>query len=76
MKTKTKDKIKSADAFTVMADTTPDVSHKGHMSVICRYVNERGVPCEPLIDLKDVRDKTDAGQATAIISSVNSPGLY
>ena len=34
------------------------------------------MPCERLIDLKDVRDKIDAGRAIVIISSVNSPGLY
>ena len=33
IRTKTMEEIKSADAFTIMADRTPDVSHKDQMSV-------------------------------------------
>lgn len=58
-----------------MADTTSDVNHKDQMGVICRYVNESGVPCERLIHLKDVRDKTGAGQAAAILLSIDNNGL-
>ena len=58
-----------------MVDTTPDVSHKDQINVICKYFTESGVPCKRLIDLKDVRDRAGAGQAAAITSSVNSQGL-
>ena len=58
-----------------MADTTPDASHKDQMSVITRYVNDNGVVCERLVDLKEVRDKTGAGQAAAVIASVDQNGM-
>ena len=58
-----------------MADTTPDTSHKDQMSVITRYVNDNGVVCERLVDLKEVRDKTGAGQAAAVIASVDQNGM-
>ena len=54
--------IKDAGVFSIMADTTPDVSHKAQMTVICRYVDQDG-------------EKTGHGQATAIIQSVDQNGL-
>ncbi|CAB4011746.1 zinc finger MYM-type 1-like [Paramuricea clavata] len=67
--------IKDAGVFSIMADTTPDVSHKDQMSVICRYVDHDGAVHERLLDLKEVREKTGEGQATAIIQSVDQNGL-
>ena len=67
--------IKDAEVFSIMSDTTPDVSHKDQMSVICRYVNHDGTVHERLLDLKEVRDKTGRGQATATIQSVDQSGL-
>ena len=75
IRNKTIEEINSADAFTIMADTTPDTSHKDQMSVITRYVNDNGVVCERLVDLKEVRDKTGAGQAAAVIASVDQNGM-
>ena len=34
--------IKDANMFSVCADTTPDLSRKDQLAVICRYVNEDG----------------------------------
>ena len=45
------------------------------MSVICRYVDQDGGVHERLLDLKEVREKTGHGQATAIIQSVDQNGL-
>ena len=59
--------IKDAGIFSIMADTTPDLNHKDQMSVICRYVYQDGAVHECLLDLKEVREKTGHGQATAII---------
>ena len=58
-----------------MADTTPDVSHKDQMSVICRYAGPDGAVNERLLDLKEVREKTGDGQAIAVIQSVDQNGL-
>ena len=67
--------IKDAEVFSIMADTTPDVSHKDQMSVICRYVDQDGAVHERLLGLKEVREKTGHGQATVIIQSVDQNGL-
>ena len=69
------EEINSADASTIMADRTPDTSHKDQMSVITQYVNDNGVVCERLVDLKEVRDKTGAGQAATVIASVDQNGM-
>ncbi len=78
IRTKATEEIKSADTFTIMADTTPDVNHKDQMSVICRYVNESawcGMRASYRSDLKEIPTKTGADQAAAIISTVDSHGL-
>ena len=75
IRNKITEEINSADAFTIMADTTPETSHKDQMSVIMRYVNDNGVVCKRLVDLKEVRDKTGAGQAAAVIASVDQNGM-
>ena len=67
--------IKEAGVFSIMADTSPDVSHKNQMSVICRYVDQDGAAHERLLDLKEVRDKTEHSQATAIVQLVDQNGL-
>ena len=67
--------INDADVFSIMADTTPDVSQKDQMSVICRYVDVNGGVRERVIDIKEVRDKTGEGQASAVIQSVDNKGL-
>ena len=67
--------INDADVFSIMADTTPDVSQKDQMSVICRYINVNGGVCEHVIDIKEVCEKTGEGQASAVIQSVDNKGL-
>ena len=39
VKDRTMKEINNANVFSIMADTTPDVSHKDQTSVICRYVD-------------------------------------
>jgi hypothetical protein len=36
--------IKDAGMYSVMADTTPDVSHKDRLAIACRYVDKTGQP--------------------------------
>ena len=58
-----------------MAHTMPDVSQKDQMSVICRYVDVNDCVRERVINMKEVRDKTGEGQASAVIQSVDNKGL-
>lgn len=64
------DKELDAASFTaVIADTTPDVSNDDQLTVAVRYVNEKGTPCERLLETKKVHDKSGAGLAKAILDA-------
>ena len=67
--------INQAGMFSVIADTTPDVSHVDQLSVVARYVNAEGNPQERLVDIKVIHDKTGDGHAQGIISSLNEKCL-
>jgi hypothetical protein len=62
--------INQAGMFSLMADTTRDVSHVDQLSV---SVNAEGNPQERLVDIKVIHDKTGDGQG--IISSLNETCL-
>ena len=66
--------INSGNVLTIMADTTPDVRQKDHVSVICRYV-DKDVVRERHIELKEVRDKIGAGQPVPAIAPVDSKDI-
>ena len=38
--------IKEAGIYAIMADTTPNVSHKDRLALACRYVSSSGQPTE------------------------------
>ncbi|CAB3981323.1 zinc finger MYM-type 1-like [Paramuricea clavata] len=67
--------IKDAGMYSVMADTTPDVSHKDWLAIACRYVDMMGQPRERLVLLTEAVDKTGEGGATEIIGSLTKQGL-
>ncbi len=67
--------INQAGMFSIIADTTPDVSHVDQLSVVARYVNAEGNPQERLVDIKVIHDKTGDGHAQGIISSLNEKCL-
>ena len=54
-------KINSCSFYTIMADTTPDASHKDMLSVIIRIVDDCCKPSEYLLDVVEVFDKTGRG---------------
>lgn len=66
-----REEIKEAGMYSVMADTTPDVSHKDRLAVACRYVDANGQPRERLISLTEAKDKTGEGGAEEIIQALN-----
>ena len=67
--------VKDAGMYSVMADTTPDVSHKDRLAIACRYVDNEGQPRERLMSLTEAKDKTGEGGATEIIESLTKQGL-
>ena len=66
---------KDANMFSVSADTTPDLSRKDQLAVVCRYVNENGDANERLLCMKSTTSKTGAGTADEIITTLNSQTL-
>ncbi|XP_028418765.1 zinc finger MYM-type protein 1-like [Dendronephthya gigantea] len=63
--------IEEAHMYSVMADTTPDVSHKDRLALACRYVDANGQPRERLMSLTEAKDKTGEGGAREIIEALN-----
>lgn len=59
--------IKGSSFFSIMADTTPDISHKDRLAVCVRYVNSKGQAIERLLEIAEAKDKTGLGTATEII---------
>lgn len=44
--------INQAGMFSVIADTTPDVSHVDQPTLVTRYINAEGNPLKRLVDIK------------------------
>ena len=67
--------IKEAHMFGVSADTTPDLSRRDQMAVVCRYVNAGGDAKERLLSMKSTASKKGDDTADEIISTLNSHTL-
>jgi len=52
--------------YSVLADTTPDVSHKDQLAICVRYVDSFGKISERLLEFCKAIDKTGFGVATKI----------
>ena len=61
--------------FSVLADTTPDVTHIDHISCAVRFVACHGYPRKRLIEVKEIKDKKGVGHAKAILQMVEKKGL-
>ena len=48
--------------------TTP--ANQDKIIVAARYVNSLGIPCERMVEIKESVNKTDAGTAKDVISSL------
>ncbi|CAI6371974.1 unnamed protein product [Macrosiphum euphorbiae] len=59
--------VQEASLFSVMADTTPDNSHKDRLAVCLRYTNNNGKAIERLLEIAEGVDKTGLGTAKQII---------
>ena len=62
--------VKDAGMYSVLADTTPDASHKDRLAIACRYVDKIGQPTERLVSFREAKNKTGEGGATEIIGSL------
>ena len=56
--------------FSVMADTTPDVSNKDQLTVSVCYLDAADKPTERLLQVKEVTEKTGEGLANEILTSL------
>jgi len=59
--------VQKANIFSVMADTTPDISNHDRLAICVRYVNDNGEATERLLDISEGLDKTGLGTAKQII---------
>ena len=64
--------VSDSGMFSVIADTTPDVSNTDRLAVAVRYVNVEGCAKERLIEVKEVSDKTGEGLCHAILGSIQN----
>ncbi|XP_050065932.1 uncharacterized protein LOC114126893 [Aphis gossypii] len=67
--------VQEASLFSVMADTTPDNSHKDRLAVCLRYVNNNGKAIERLLEIAEEVDKTVLGTAKQIIEILTKHSL-
>ena len=68
--------VKNAGFCSVMADTTPDVSHNDQLSVAVRYVDsETCMPKERLVRIAVTKDKTGAVQAEDIVKCLKQSDI-
>lgn len=61
------EEVEEAPFFTIMADHTPDSSHKDILSLVIRIVDKNGNPKERLISISEAHEKTGDGIAKEII---------
>ena len=70
------DKVNQSGFCSVMADTTPDVSHSNELSVAVRFVDSETLePEERLVRVSETNDKTGEGQAKDIVKSLESSNI-
>ena len=62
------EEIVSAKPFAVVADTTPDKSHRGQISLVIRYVNKRIDIKERLVKISEIKGKTGTEFAEKVLS--------
>ncbi|XP_067124455.1 zinc finger MYM-type protein 1-like [Centruroides vittatus] len=70
--------IKKAKYYSIIFDSTPDISHKGQTNQILRYVvieNQEVQVVESFIDFTETKDKTAGGISKMILSKLEADGL-
>lgn len=68
--------INESPFYTVMADTTPDLSKKrNQMSIVIRFLSNNGIIHERLLRMMEAVNKTGVGIANDIYNTLNSFGM-
>lgn len=71
-----RDKVNRSGYCSVMADTTPDVSHSDELSVAVRFVDADSLePEERLVRIMETTDKTGEGQAKDIVQCLKNSDI-
>lgn len=70
-----KAKVRESGQFSVMADTTPDLSHTDRLSVVVRFVNNEVSAEERLIEVREALNKTGVGMANDILETLQKNEL-
>ena len=67
-----KDEIECAKMLSVSADTTPDVSNMDQMVVAARYIGEKGIARERVVEMKECNDKHGDKTAECILKCLEA----
>lgn len=67
--------VKSAQVFSIMIDTTTDVSNLEQFSLVLRFVNDQGMVEERLVALKIASDSTGKGMFNLFCDICETYGL-
>ncbi|CAH2085853.1 unnamed protein product [Euphydryas editha] len=70
--------IKKAKYYSIIFDSTPDISHKDQTSQVLRYVvieNQEVQVVESFLDFIETKDKTAEGISKMILSKLEADGL-
>jgi hypothetical protein len=59
----------------MMADTTPDLSHKDILSIVVRFVNDEDKPEKRLLEVREIVDKTGKGMTDKILETLHANQL-
>jgi len=67
--------VKSAQVFSIMIDTTTDISNLEQFSLVLRFVNDQGMVEERLVALKIATDSTGKGMFNLFCDICETYGL-
>ncbi|KAL4130596.1 hypothetical protein QTP88_008017 [Uroleucon formosanum] len=64
------EEVKNAEMYSVLADTTPDITHQDKLATCVRYVDNNGNVKERLLEINECTDKTGFGIAKNIYDTL------
>lgn len=64
------EEVKNAEIYSVLADTTPDITHQDRLAICVRYVNNNGKVKERLLEINECIDKSGFGIAKNIYDTL------
>lgn len=68
-------RLNKSSFWSIMVDSTPDVSHKDIMSIIVRFINENEEVEERLLFIKEIKYKTGKNIADNVLQICAKLGL-